>query len=92
MTTHNRNKTTEITQPLPRLCLTENTIRQVFAILALTTGLVAAAAKAPEGDVVFRVSEEEDGAGFEHEQFWVDREGYYKIMGFQMYRVVHLVG
>ena len=47
-----------------------------MAILALSSGLVAAAAKAPEGDAVFRISEEDDGtaAGFEHDQFWVDRE------------------
>ena len=42
----------------------------------LTAGLVAAAAKAPEGDAVFRISEEDDGAapGFAHDQFWVDRD------------------
>ena len=37
-------------------------------MLAITCGLVAAAAKAPEGDAVFRISEDDDGAAFEHDQ------------------------
>ena len=45
-----------------------SSLTQVLAVLAITCGLVAAAAKAPEGDAVFRISEDDDGAAFEHDQ------------------------